>query len=356
MPTNAQVAVLRAGSDVLSVEDVELPDPTRDQVLVRNVGAGVCHSQLHEIRAQRDQTYFLGHEACGIVESVGPDGSFVAPGDAVAVSWVPRPGVGTPWRAGAALKGGEYASTDEMVYTWSTHSLIDQRYVVKIPHAIASDAAAVLGCAVLTGASAVIRTASVPAGASVVVWGAGGVGLSAIAAARHAQAGSIIAVDVSDEKLALAADFGATHTVNAVRTDAVATLLEITAKVDAPAGADYVFDCVAQQSTLDTALAAVRRGVLGTSRGGQLVIVGVPAPGVGVSARELLIGQKTVTASLGVPEDTSREIPLLAQWCENGDIDLHALVTDRYELHEINRAISDLADGRVRGRAILTFS
>jgi Zn-dependent alcohol dehydrogenase len=82
----------------------------------------------------------------------------------------------------------------------------------------------------------------------------------------------------------------------------------------------------------------------------------VPAPGVGVSARELLIGQKTVTASLGVADDTGREIPLLAQWCKNGDIDLHALVTDRYELHDINRAISDLANGQVRGRAILTFS
>ncbi|OPX12929.1 zinc-binding dehydrogenase [Mycobacterium sp. AT1] len=355
MPTNAQVAVLRAGSDVLSVEDVELPDPTQNQVLVRNLGAGVCHSQLHEIRAQRDRTYFLGHEACGIVESVGPDAHFVVPGDAVSVSWVPRPGIGTPWRAGAALEDGEYASTDEMIYTWSTHSLIDQRYVVRIPHEVARDAAAVLGCAVLTGASAVVRTAKVPAGASVVVWGAGGVGLSAIAAARHAKAGHVIAVDVSPEKLALAMDFGATHAVDAAQTDPVAALFEITARVDGPPGADYVFDCVAQQSTLDTALAAVRRGVLGTSRGGQLVVVGVPAPGVGVSARELLIGQKTATASLGVPEDTGREIPLLAQWCMNGDIDLDALVTDRYELHDINRAISDLAGGRVRGRAILTF-
>ncbi|MDX1888664.1 zinc-binding dehydrogenase [Mycolicibacterium sp. 050158] len=355
MPTNAQVAVLRAGSDHLSVEDVELPDPGPGQVLVRNLGAGVCHSQLHEIRAQRDQTYLLGHEACGIVVSVGPDVRLVAPGDAVSVSWVPRPGAGTPWRAGAALANGEYASTDEMVFTWGTHSLIDQRYAVRIPPEIASDVAAVLGCAVLTGASAVVRTAKVEPGASVVIWGAGGVGLSAIAAARHAQARPIVAVDVSDEKLSLAYDFGATHTVNAAHTDPVAALLEITAHADGPSGADYVFDCVAQQSTLGTALAAVRRGVLGSSRGGHLVIVGVPAPGVGVSARELLIGQKTVTASLGVPTDIGTEIPLLAQWCEGGDIDLQALVTNRYELQDINRAISDLAGGRVRGRAILTF-
>jgi Zn-dependent alcohol dehydrogenase len=355
LPTEAQIAVLRAGSDELSVEDVQLPEPGSGQVLVRNLGAGVCHSQLHEIRAERDRTYFLGHEACGIVEAVGPDVRLVQPGDAVSVSWVPRPGVGTPWRAGAALKNGEYATTDEMVFTWGTHSLIDQRYAVQIPHEIASDAAAVLGCAVLTGASAVTRTANVPSGASVVVWGVGGVGLSAIAAARRSQANPIVAVDVSAEKLALARDFGATHTVNAAENNPVAALLDITARADAPAGADYVFDCVATQSTLDAALSAVRRGVLGTSRGGQLVIVGVPAPGIGVSARGCLIGQKTLTASLGVPEDTGSEIPMLAQWCESGDIDLQALVTDRYELHDINRAISDLVSGQVRGRAILTF-
>jgi Zn-dependent alcohol dehydrogenase len=355
MPTEARVAVLRAGSDELSVEDVELPDPGPGQVLIRNLGAGICHSQLHEIRASRDQTYFLGHEACGIAEAVGPGVQVVKPGHAVAVSWVPRAGLGTPWRAGAALKNGEYATTDEMVFTWSTHSVIDQSYVVPIPHEVASDAAAVLGCAVLTGASAVARTARVPAGASVAVWGAGGVGLSAIAAARRAQAWPIVAVDVSGEKLSLAVDFGATHTVNASETDPLEALRGITARTPLPAGADYVFDCVATQSTLDTALSAVRRGVLGDSRGGQLVIVGVPAPGVAVSARELLIGQKTATASLGVPHDIGSEIPLLAQWCLSGDLDLQALVTDRYELSDINRAVSDLANGRVRGRAILTF-
>lgn len=355
MPTEARVAVLRAGTDELSVETVQLPDPGPGQVLVRNLGAGVCHSQLHEIHAKRDRTYLLGHEACGVVEAVGPGVDLVHFGDAVAVSWVPRAGVGTPWRAGAVLDGGEYATTDEMVFTWSTHSILDQRYAVPVPHEVARDVAAVLGCAVLTGASAVTRTARVPSGASVVVWGTGGVGLSAIAAARRSRAEQIIAVDVSSEKLALASVFGATHTVNANTVDPIEAVQQITTRANGSAGADYVFDCVAKQATLDAALGAARRGTLGHSRGGQLVIVGVPAPGIGVSARDLLIGQKTVTASLGVAHDTAIEIPLLAQWCVDGDIDLQALVTDRYELHDINRAISDLADGRVRGRAILTF-
>ncbi|WP_396911011.1 zinc-binding dehydrogenase [Mycolicibacterium sp.] len=356
MPTNAQLAVLRADTSQFVIENVQLPDPGPGQVLVRNRGAGICHSQLHEIRAPRDRTYFMGHEACGIVEAVGPDVTLVKTGDAVSVSWVPRPGSGTPWRAGATLAGGEYASTDEMVFTWGTHSLIDQRYAVAIPHDVATDAAAVLGCAVMTGASAVTRAAQVFRGATTVVWGAGGVGLSAIAAARRSQAAVIAAVDVSDDKLELARRFGATHTVNAAAQDPVTALLGITDRTDGPAGADFVFDCVANQATLDTALSVVRRGVLGHARGGQLVIVGVPAPGIGVGARELLIGQKTATASLGVPSDIGIEIPLLAQWCQSGEIDLQALVTDRYQLHEINTAITDLTSGRVRGRAILTFS
>jgi Zn-dependent alcohol dehydrogenase len=355
MPTRARVAVLRRGTDELAVEDVLLPDPGPGQVLIRNLGAGVCHSQLHEIHAERDRTYLLGHEACGIVESVASDVHLVSAGDTVSVSWVPRPGVGVPWRSGITLGNGEYASTDEMVFTWSTHSLVDQRYAVTIPPALGVDAAAVLGCAVMTGASAVVRAAAVPAGSSVAVWGTGGVGLSAIAAARRCRADTIVAVDVSPDKLALATAFGATHTVDATKGDAVEELLRITSRTDSPAGLDYVFDCVAKQSTLDMALQAVRRGVLGRQRGGHLVIVGVSAPGTGVSARELLIGQKTATASLGVPADIGDEIPALAQWCIDGDVDLQALVTDRYALDDINRAITDLSSGRVRGRAILTF-
>ncbi|MGV9802100.1 zinc-binding dehydrogenase [Mycobacterium sp. NPDC003449] len=356
MPTDAQLAVLRADTSEFVIEDVHLPDPGPGQVLVRNLGSGICHSQLHEIRAPRDRTYFLGHESCGIVEAVGPDVTLVQTGDAVSVSWVPRPGASTPWRAGTTLAGGEYATTDEMVFTWGTHSLIDQRYAVAIPRDVATDAAAVLGCAVMTGASAVTRAAQVFRGATTVIWGAGGVGLSAIAAARRSQASVIAAVDVSDDKLELARRFGATHTVNAAAQDPVTALLEITARPDAPAGADFVFDCVAHQTTLDTALSVVRRGMLGQSRGGHLVIVGVPAPGIGVGGRELLIGQKTAIASLGVPSDIGVEIPRLAEWCQSGDIDLQALVTDRYQLHEINVAITDLINGRVRGRAILTFS
>ncbi|NEW76482.1 zinc-binding dehydrogenase [Streptomyces rhizosphaericus] len=356
MTTTAQLAVLRPDSTEFSIEDVELPDPGPGQVLVRNHGAGICHSQLHEIRAERTRTYLMGHEGCGEVIAVGPDVSLVRPGQSVSVTWVPRPGESTPWRAGVTLPGGEYATTDEMVFTWGTHSLLDQRYVVPIPAAVATDAAAVLGCAVLTGASAVVRAAGVPSGASVVVWGAGGVGLSAMAAARRSGAGPIVAVDLSREKLELARRFGATHVVDVAEPDVLDTVLEVTTRAGRPAGADFVFDCVASEQTLGAALATVRRGELGGSRGGTLVVVGVAKPGVGIPARDLLIGQKTATASLGVPADTGVELPRLAQWCVDGDINLDALVTDRYPLRDINRGIADLAAGRVRGRAVLSFT
>lgn len=356
MPTAARIAVLRAGSSEFVIEDVTLPDPGPGQVLVRNLGSGVCHSQLHEIRAERTETYFMGHESCGIVEAVGTGVQTVQVGDPVSVTWVPRPGDGSPWRAGATLANGESATTAEMVFTWGTHSLIDQHYAVAIPWAVASDVAAVLGCAVMTGAAAVSRTAKVPEGASVVVWGAGGVGLSVIAAAKRAGAGPIIAVDIAEEKLSLARDFGATHALNATNPDTMDAINRFTVRPDESVGADFVFDVVANRVTLPLTLAAVRSGRLGSFRGGHLVIVGVPTPGVDVSAREILIGQKTVTASLGVFADPGTEIPEFAQWCAAGDVDLEALVTDRYRLDDINQAVADLSAGRVRGRAILTFS
>lgn len=355
MPSNARVAVLREGSLELVVEDAELPDPGPDQVVVRNLGAGICHSQLHEMRAERSTTYLLGHESCGIVEAVGPGVELVGPGDGVAVTWVPRRDGGQPWRAGVRLRNGEYATTAEMVFTWGTHSLVDKRYVVPLPRGAASDVAAILGCAVMTGAGAVVRTAQVPSGASVAVWGAGGVGLSAIAAAHLAGAAPIIAVDVSDGKLELAQRFGATHAVNTTSADAVAAVRAITSQPDGVAGADHVFDCVANQATLDAALSVARNGVLGASRGGQLVVVGVPAPGLRVDPRDILIGQKTVTASLGGSATPDVDIPLFAEWSARGDLDLTMLVTNRYELDDINRGISDLMGGRIRGRAILTF-
>jgi Zn-dependent alcohol dehydrogenase len=134
------------------------------------------------------------------------------------------------------------------------------------------------------------------------------------------------------------------------------TLHGLTARSDGSKGADFVFDLVANRATLPSTLAAVRSGKLGRYRGGELVIVGVPAPGVDVSARDILIGQKTVTASLGVFADPGTEIPEFAEWCAHGDIDLEALVTDRYRLDDINQAVADLGAGRIRGRAILTFS
>lgn len=354
MTTQARIAVLRPGTTRLCVEDVDLPAPGPGQVLLRNLGSGVCHSQLHELHADRTETYFLGHESCGIVEAVAPDVAGISVGDAAAVTWVATPGDGSPWRAGATLRSGESATTAEMVFTWGTHSLVDARYVVPIPASTASDVAAVLGCAIMTGAGAVMRTAKVAPGASVVVWGTGGVGLAAVAAARVARAETVIAVDVDDDKLALARGFGATHVVNGSTGDPVAAIHEITARPDAPAGADHVFDCVANPATLQAGLDAVRRGVTGRSRGGELVVVGVPAPDVGVGARELLIGQKTATASLGGRPEV--DIPELATWVSRGDMDLDALVTDRYELDDINRAVSDLGQGRIRGRAVVTFA
>jgi len=355
LSTNARVAVLRQHSLKLVIEDVELPDPGPDQVTVRNLGAGICHSQLHEMRTERSVTYLLGHESCGIVEAVGPGVSMLSPGDGVAVTWVPRHDGGQPWRAGAELENGEYATTAEMVFTWGTHSLVDQRYVVPIPRGAVSDAAAVLGCAVMTGAGAVVRTAQVPRGASIAIWGAGGVGLSALAAAHLCGATPIIAVDVSDEKLELARRFGATHVVNTASADPVEAVRTITSRPGGVTGADYVLDCVASQATLDSALSAVRSGVLGASQGGKLLVVGVPAPGLRVDPRELLIGQKTVTASLGGSATPDVEIPRFAEWSIRGDLDLEMLVTDRYELDDINRAVADLMGGRIRGRAILTF-
>lgn len=365
MPTPARVAVLPKDPGPMRIEEIELPDPTGNQVVIREIASGICHSQLHTIHSPRRSDVVLGHEATGEVLAVGPDVTNTKPGDKVLLTFQPRDLRTTermPWMAKIPTADGPVAESSN-IFTWSTHTICDDQYVIPVADDTAMDVTAPVGCAVLTGAGAVMRAAQVGSGQSVAVWGVGGVGLNAVAAARMVGADPIIAVDLDEEKLDLARRFGATHTINAAATDPVKAVRELTPGPDGAfgfrgmpiAGVDFAFDVAAKPQSFAQAFGATRNSRNAVHGGGTTVVVGVPQQPFELPAIEMLMNEKTVMGTIGGTAVPDQDIPTFIEWHKNGDLDLDSLVTSRVGLDEINEACQMLDDGKVLGRSIIEF-
>ena len=352
MPTRTVSAVQTEIGGKLLIEEVELPDPGPGQVSVKLYSSGVCHSQLHQMHNPAlGRPLLLGHEGTGVVSAVGRDISHVKAGDMVIVTWVPR----TPIRGAVtrALTGAKYKgqAAHAHVYTWSRDVLLDGDLVVPIPAEHPKDMSCIVGCAVLTGAGAVLHTAKVRTNESVAVFGVGGVGLSAIQAAAIVGAYPIIAVDLDEKKLEFARAFGATHTVNAAgNVDPVEAIKDLT-----HGGVDYAFDAIGKAKTIEQILRATRAGGIGAgNRGGMAVLVGIPQEKVTFDPNLFIYGQRVYTGSLGAAYP-DQDFPMYLRWHQEGRFPLDRLITRRYKLEDINQACDDLHHGHILGRAILEY-
>jgi Zn-dependent alcohol dehydrogenase len=351
MPTPARVVILPQGESVpLRIEEINLPDPGPYQVVVKQFASGVCHSQLHQMHRPRTDPVILGHESTGVVLAKGNRVNHVKEGDRVMVTWVARDrehAGRAPEAVTLALPDGSTARSQN-VFTWADNTLADEQYVVKMPNDVPTDVTAIIGCAVMTGAGAVYHTAGVKEKESVVVFGVGGVGLSAIAAAAVVGADPIIAVDLNEDKLDFAKKFGATIGVNASQGDAVAKVKELT-----NGGADFAFDCIGVKQTMEQIMPAVRSGVIGGEHGGTAVLVGVPTTTAELNMIDMLIGEKIYKGSIGGSCKPDQDFPMFLRWFKEGQLDLNALVTTRYKLDQINEATTALQAGQIAGRSIL---
>lgn len=364
MPTTARVAVLPKEKGPLAIIEVVLPDPAPNQVVIKQYASGICHSQLHQIHTPRTTPVVLGHESTGVVIAKGSEVNHVREGDLVLVTWVPRNKPDNPRITQAAtltLPDGTLA-VSQNVFTWADKTIADEQYVVRIPGDTAKDVTAVIACAVMTGAGAVLYTAGVKKGESVAVFGVGGVGLSAIAAAKVVGADPIIAVDLDDRKLEFARRFGASETVNASRVNPVSAIRELTSNNKAweirkrpVAGADYAFDCIGHRITMEQILQAARTGSFGESVGGTAVLVGVPQTKFELDALDLMISEKKYIGSIGGSCHPDRDFPIFLEWHKNGNLDLNDLVTQRFSLDQVNEAVQALESGHIQGRAIFEF-
>ena len=362
MGTPARAVVMPPAPGPLEIQEIDIPDPGPTQVVVKQFASGICHSQLHQMHGPRRRAGLLGHESTGVVLKKGSAVSHVDEGDTVLVTWVPRDAAnasGPPSRPSLTLGGGETVS--QAVFTWADHTIADEQLVVGAPSNIATDVTAIIGCAVMTGAGAVLNTANVREGDSVAIFGVGGVGLSAVVGAKMRGADPIIAVDLDDEKLEFAKRFGATDGINAGKVNAVEAIHALTGKLDRTdperpgTGVEFAFDCIGLKVTMEQIVPACRPGRTGMCHGGIAVLVGVPQTKVELNAIEILAQEKTFRGSIGGSCSPERDFPMFLDWHASGVLDLESMVTERYAIDDINEATTALEEGRVSGRSILEF-
>jgi Zn-dependent alcohol dehydrogenase len=355
MAVQARIAVLPPGQQGLELREAVL-EAGPYEVIVEQRAFGVCHSQLDRIyTGGRTESMVLGHESIGTVVEVGERVDYVQVGDEVFTTWIPRnPLAGrVPVPPTVVFPDGDVGRTHN-TFTWGTHALADEQYVAKAPSDASPDLGAIIGCALMTGAGAVLNSVRVQPGQTVAVWGAGGVGLCAIAAAANVHAAAVIAVDIDEDKLKLAQRFGATHLINAKHSDPVATIRQLTPHEDGTAGVDYGFDCTGLGKNIPVSLSAVRPGIRGSGiRGGSDVLVGIPRVPFELDSMDLLGGEKSLIGCVGGSSAPARDFEVFVEWSRTGRFDPSALVTNRYSLNELNLAVSDLHHGRVRGRAVI---
>ncbi|MDX2563591.1 Zn-dependent alcohol dehydrogenase [Streptomyces sp. TX20-6-3] len=357
-----RAAVLPAVGSPLEVTGIELPEPGPGQVRVRLAAAGVCHSDLSLSNGTMRVPVpaVLGHEGAGTVVSVGEGVTHVAPGDGVVLNWAPSCGschpcsLGEVWLCANALTGAAnvHAHTQDgtdlhpglNVAAFAEETVVAANCVLPVPDGVPLTDAALLGCAVLTGWGAVHHSARVREGETVAVFGVGGVGLATLQAARIAGASTIVAVDVSPEKEALARAAGATEYVVASET----TAKEIR-KLTGGQGVDVAVECVGRAVTIRTAWDSTRRG-------GRTTVVGIGGKDqqVTFNALEIFHWGRTLAGCVYGNSNPAVDLPVLAGHIRAGRLDLSALVTERITLDGIPGAFENMLAGK-GGRALVVF-
>lgn len=340
---NTRAAVLEKIGEPLKIRTLEVPVLARGQVLVKIMAAGVCHSQLSEIQGERGEDkyipHLLGHEAAGVVVEVGAGVKKVKSGDRVVLTWIKGKGLSP---GGVKYVGVDGEVNAGAIAVFSEYAVVNESRVVRIQGELAWGVAALFGCAVPTGVGTVLNTLKVKAGSSVAVFGAGGVGMCSIMAAKVAEAKDIVAVDVLSGRLKVAKAVGATIGINAKRNDPVRKIKDMY-----PFGVDYAVVAVGASRVIEQAFEVI-------SDRGKVAVVGHPAQGQMISIEpHALIRGKQILGSWGGGVRPGKDIPTYIKWYLEGLIPVNLLVSKTYSLENINLALQDLMDGRVLRPIIL---
>jgi S-(hydroxymethyl)glutathione dehydrogenase/alcohol dehydrogenase len=340
-----KAAVLSKLKAPLEIWELEIPPLKKGQVLVKIAFSGLCHSQLNEINGLKGEDKFLphtlGHEGSGYIEDVGEGVTKVKAGDRVVLTWLKGEGADVP--------GVQYSSrfgtvNSGAISTFMEYAVISENRVVPIPDKMPLKEAALLGCAIPTGAGVVKNEMQVQEGNSFCVFGVGGVGLSALLAAKHAKAFPIIAVDVVEEKLEKAHHFGATHLVNARLADPQEIIQEITQGK----GVDFIFESAGRREAMEKAFCSLKAP-------GLCVLAGNLPKGekIAIDPFDLIRGKKIV-GTWGGKSKIDQDVAYYTELYLDGKFPFDNLITHVTKLQNIQQLIEALEHGHV-GRGLIAF-
>ncbi|HEY0641573.1 MAG TPA: S-(hydroxymethyl)mycothiol dehydrogenase [Pseudonocardiaceae bacterium] len=349
-----QAVVAHRKGEPVSLETINVPDPGPGEALVKVQACGVCHTDLHyrEGGINDEFPFLLGHEAAGVVESVGSEVRDLEPGDFVILNWRAVCGScraclrGRPWYCFSThnastpmtLTDGTALSPALGIGAFVEKTLVHSGQCTKVDPAVAPEVAGLLGCGVTAGLGAAINTGGVTRGDTVAVIGCGGVGDAAIAGARLAGAARIIAVDIDDRKLDWAREFGATHTVNAGSGDVVAAIQDLTGGF----GADVVIDAVGRPETW-------KQAFYGRDLAGTVVLVGVPTPDMRIEMplQEFFGRGGSLKSSWYGDCLPTRDFPMFVDLHLQGRLPLEKFVSEKIALDEVEQAFTKMHHGDV---------
>ena len=343
-----KAAILYETGHPLVVEsEIELPPLKAGQVLVKVHFSGVCHSQLMEARGKRgDDPYLphmLGHEGSATILEIGPKVTRFKKDDNVILTWIKSLGANV---SQTQYKKGNQVINAGGVTTFSEYSIVSENRCVLLPEGIPLDVASLFGCAVLTGAGIVTNTIKPEKNNRLAIFGLGGIGLSALMAACLYDCQTLIAVDIEQDKLNLAREFGATHLINSSNEDPVKRIKEITGGQ----GADYTIEAAGVVKTIEQAFQSIRKA------GGKCVFASHPSSNekIMIDPFDLICG-KEIIGSWGGDSKPEQDIPKFAKLYLEGKLPLEKLLTRRYSLDQINEALNDLEQRKV-GRPLIEFN
>ena len=345
--------------EVTHIDTVEVAEPTGDEVRVDIGAASLCHTDISIALGYIPESYpmVMGHEGAGVVRDVGEDVTELEPGDHVVLGRIAcgqceycRMGRAQlcerrgPARTNGTLKDGQIRFSRDgdpvhhchAISSFSETTITTEDVAVKIRDDIPMEKATLLGCGIFTGAGSVMNAADVEPNSSLVLFGVGGVGLTAVQAAAARSAGDIIAVDLVDEKLELASSMGATHTINSGEEDVVERVMEITGN-----GADYSFEFVGSPAVVEQLLPVL-------SSTGEAILVGSSPAGkhsVDLDLLDMMTGEKTLRGAFNGSYNLKLAIPDIADMMAEGVFDVDPLITDTRPLEELNEAMEALEDG-----------
>jgi S-(hydroxymethyl)glutathione dehydrogenase/alcohol dehydrogenase len=345
IPKTMKAAILVEQRKPLVIAEIELPQALDvGQVLVKVHYSGICGSQLGEIDGAKGEDKFLphllGHEGSGTVVETGPGVRHVKAGDKIVLHW--RKGLGIEPVPPMYLWNGKTVNAG-WVTTFNEYAIVAENRITAIPADSDMEVAALLGCAVTTGFGVVVNNARVKIGESVVVFGAGGVGLNIVQASAMVSAYPLIAVDLHDNRLELAKEMGATHLINSGKTDARKAILDIAGS----AGVDVFIDNTGQPEIIEMGYQLAKPQ-------GRVTLVGVPRKGNDIKIHSLpLHFGKALSGSHGGEAIPQIDIPRYQQLYCAGRIKLRELFTDQFSLEQINEAIAGMRSGRMAGRCLI---